>query len=110
MLAAGGAGALLRGGDRHGAGVVEQRGLHPEEHHREEGGQQDHELDGRRAAFVPPPRGYLMLPAWLVTYAFTAATTIADDGDDGDRPEHVLGGHRAALVAARERDRRVARS
>ena len=75
VLGAGGASALLCGGDRHRAGVVEQRGLHPEEHHREQGRQQDHELDRHRAAFVPSA-GYLMLPAWLVTYAFTAATTM----------------------------------
>ena len=47
--AAGGSGALLRGRDRDRSGVVEERGLHPQEHDREERGQQDHELDRHRA-------------------------------------------------------------
>ena len=34
---------------------LNQRGLHPEEHHREQRGQQDDELDRDRAALVPPP-------------------------------------------------------
>ena len=55
VLAGRGLRALLRGSDRHGPGVVEQRGLHPEEHHREQSGQQDDELDRDRAAFVAPP-------------------------------------------------------
>ena len=52
VLAGRGLRALLRGGDRDRPGVVEQRGLHPEEHHREQDRQQDHQLDGRRAALT----------------------------------------------------------
>jgi hypothetical protein len=44
VLGSGGAGALLRGRDRRRTGVVEQRGLHPQEHEGEQRGQQDYEL------------------------------------------------------------------
>jgi hypothetical protein len=55
VLAARGPGALLGGRDGDRAGVVVQRGLHPEEHDREQGGQHDDQLDRDRAALVVPP-------------------------------------------------------
>ena len=55
LLGAGRSGALLRSRDRHRPRVVEERGLHPQEHDREERGQQDDELDRDRAPLVAPP-------------------------------------------------------
>ena len=63
LLGAGRSGALLRGRDGHRPRVVEERGLHPEEHDREERGQQDDELDRDRAPLDRAAgSGYLMLP------------------------------------------------
>ena len=53
VLASGSAGALLRSRDCCGAGVVEQRRLHPEEEDREQSRQQDHEFDRDRTALIP---------------------------------------------------------
>ena len=55
LLGAGGSGALLRGGDRDRPGVVVERGLHAQEHDREECGQQDDELDRDRAPLAASP-------------------------------------------------------
>ena len=52
-LRAGGPGSLLRGGDRDGAGVVEQRGLQAEKHHREQHRHQDHHLHRRGTPLAP---------------------------------------------------------
>src|SRR3546814_17813270 len=46
-------GALLRGGDRDRSGVVVERGLHPQEEHREQSRQQDHEFDRDRTTLIP---------------------------------------------------------
>lgn len=55
MLGARRSGALLRGRGGHGSRVVEERGLHPDEHDREVRGQQDEERDRDRAPVVAPP-------------------------------------------------------
>ena len=55
LLGAGGSGALLRCGNGDRLGVVVERGLHAQEHDREECGQEDDELDRNRAPVAAQP-------------------------------------------------------
>ena len=97
--------SFLSSSDGHGASVVEQRGLHPEEHHREQGGQQE-EFEGApaRAHVVHEPRSRARSIARpeLAAHAGVGGGEEERGADDGERSGEGIGG--AGMDPARPAD------